>query len=70
MCRCHCDPSSLSMSSAIDAITPQVDQLMHQFDTHGDIEFKLDERTFRMIPLANSEDYMYKRNSLTRAAKV
>jgi hypothetical protein len=52
------------------ATSAEIDQLMLQFDTHGAIEFKLDERTYRMIPLANSEDYMYKRNSLARASQV
>ena len=36
-----------------------------QFDTHGQIEFKMDERTYRMIPLANSEDYLYTRFAVT-----
>ena len=41
-----------------------------QFDTHGELEFKMDERTYRMIPLANSGDYLYKRNSLNAAKLV
>ena len=62
--RSHSDPLSLSSSSAVE------DKGILQFDIHGDIEFKLDERTYRMIPLANSEDYMYRRNSLSRASQV
>ena len=53
-----------------DQNSTEVDQLMLQFDTHGAIEFKMDERSYRMIPLANSEDYMYKRKSLKRAREV
>ena len=36
----------------------------------GAIEFKLDKKTYRMIPLANSEDYLYNRQSLTKAKEV
>lgn len=33
----------------------------------GAIEFKMDKKSYRMIPLANSEDYLYNRQSLTKA---
>ena len=36
----------------------------------GAIEFKMDKKSYRMIPLANSEDYLYNRQSLTKAKEV
>ena len=74
--RNHRKPSLLSstVSSPFSEDTEKpdkdIDSLLMQFDTHGQIEFKMDERTYRMIPLANSEDYLYRRNSLRRAKVV
>ncbi|KAL5469519.1 hypothetical protein EMCRGX_G030782 [Ephydatia muelleri] len=36
----------------------------------GAIEFKMDKKSYRMIPLANSEDYLYNRQSLTKAKEM
>ena len=36
----------------------------------GAIEFKMDKKSYRMIPLAKSEDYLYNRQSLKRARQV
>ena len=44
--------------------------LLQEFDIHGAIEFKMDDRTYRMIPLANSEDYMYRKGTLSKAKQV
>ena len=38
---------------------------MTGYDAHGAVEFKLDDRSYRMISLANSGDYMYRRCSLS-----
>ena len=47
-----------------------LEEVMTSYDAHGAIEFKLDDRSFRMIPLANSGDYMYRRGTLSRARQV
>ena len=39
-------------------------------EIHGAIEFKMDKKSYRMIPLANSEDYLYNKGSLRRAREV
>ena len=39
-------------------------------EIYGAIEFKMDKKSYRMIPLANSEDYLYNRPSLRRAKQV
>ena len=39
-------------------------------EIHGSIQFKLDKNAYRMIPLANSEDYLYNRGSLQRQREV
>ncbi len=36
----------------------------------GSIEFKMDKKSYRMIPLANSEDYLYNMAALTKAREV
>ena len=36
----------------------------------GAIEFKMDKKSYRMIPLAKSEDYLYSKQSLKRARQV
>lgn len=36
----------------------------------GAIEFKMDKKSYRMIPLANSEDYLYNMSALTKAKQV
>lgn len=41
-----------------------------QMEIIGAIEFKMDKRSYRMIPLANSEDYLYNRGALRRAQEV
>ena len=74
--RNHRKPSALSsavsspFSEDVEKNDKEIDSLLMQFDTHGEIEFKMDERTYRMIPLANSEDYLYRRKSLKRAREV
>ena len=74
--RNHRKPSLLSsaMSSPSsednEKTEKDIDTLLMQFDTHGELEFKMDERTYRMIPLANSGDYLYKRDSLATASRV
>ena len=62
--------SSPSSSEDNEKTEKDIDSLLMKFDTHGELEFKMDERTYRMIPLANSGDYLYKRDSLTRARLV
>ena len=39
-------------------------------EIHGYIQFKLDKNAYRMIPLANSEDYLYNRGMLLRLRQV
>ena len=39
-------------------------------EIHGSIQFKLDKNAYRMIPLANSEDFLYNRGSLQRQREV
>ena len=39
-------------------------------EIHGSIQFKLDKNAYRMIPLANSEDYLYNRGTLKRQREV
>ena len=39
-------------------------------EIHGAIEFKMDKKSYRMIPLANSEDYLYNKGTLKRAKQV
>ena len=41
-----------------------------KMEIHGSIQFKLDKNAYRMIPLANSEDYLYNRGSLRRQREV
>ena len=41
-----------------------------KMEIHGSIQFKLDKNAYRMIPLANSEDYLYNRGSLQRQREV
>ncbi len=36
----------------------------------GAIEFKMDKKSYRMIPLANSEDYLYNMPALSKAKAV
>ena len=69
MHRTHRDPAHITSSVDVDSLNVN-NQLMLEFDTHGAIEFKMDERTYRMIPLANSEDYMYRKHSLLKAKQV
>ena len=58
----HRKPSALSstvsspFSEDVEKDDKEIDSLLMQLDTHGEIEFKMDERTYRMIPLANSKD--------------
>lgn len=68
--RTHRDSSNLSGMLDVTLSTHIQNQFMKEFDIHGAIEFKMDERTYRMIPLANSEDYMYRKNSLIKAKEV
>ena len=63
-------PSPVGSEGAEKVDKEDMDSLLTQFDTHGELEFKMDERTYRMIPLANSGDYLYKRESLNRARTV
>ncbi len=44
--------------------------ILPNMETSGTIEFKMDKKSYRMVPLANSEDYLYNKNSLDRARKV
>ena len=37
---------------------------------HGDIEFKMDQNSYRMVPLSNCEDYMYRGGALGKAKPV
>ena len=37
---------------------------------HGDIEFKMDQNSYRMVPLSNCEDYMYRTGALGKAKPV
>ena len=39
-------------------------------EVSGAIEFKMDKKSYRMIPLAKSEDYLYNKQSLRRAREV
>ena len=39
-------------------------------EIHGYIQFKMDKNAYRMIPLANSEDYLYNRGLLQRLREV
>ena len=44
--------------------------ILPNMETSGAIEFKMDKKSYRMVPLANSEDYLYNKNSLDRAREV
>ena len=44
--------------------------LLPNMEICGAIEFKMDKKSYRMIPLAKSEDYLYNRQSLKRARQV
>ena len=39
-------------------------------EIHGSIQFKLDTNAYRMIPMANCEDYLYNRGLLQRTREV
>jgi len=41
-----------------------------EMEIFGAIEFKMDKKSYRMIPLANSEDYLYNKQSLKKANQV
>ena len=41
-----------------------------EMEIFGAIEFKMDKKSYRMIPLANSEDYLYNKQSLKKANEV
>ncbi len=38
---------------------PKIETLLPSMVVCGAIEFKMDKKSYRMIPLANSEDYLY-----------
>ena len=44
--------------------------LLPNMEICGAIEFKMDKKSYRMIPLAKSEDYLYSKQSLKRARQV
>ena len=44
--------------------------LLPNMEICGAIEFKMDKKSYRMIPLAKSEDYLYNRQSLKKARQV
>ena len=53
--------------------TPQhytANQVFANLVIHGDIEFKMDQNSYRMVPLSNCEDYMYRGGALGRAKPV
>ena len=47
-----------------------INQAFFNLVIHGGIEFKMDKNSYRMVPLANSEDYMYRIGSLQKAKEV
>ncbi len=47
-----------------------IHSLLPNMETSGAIEFKMDKKSYRMIPLANSEDYLYNKYSLNKAKEV
>ena len=47
-----------------------VRQLLPEMMIVGAIEFKMDKKSYRMIPLANSEDYLYNKLALNKAREV
>ena len=49
---------------------PKLEQLLPSMVVCGTIEFKMDKKSYRMIPLANSEDFLYNMSSLTKAKQV
>ncbi|XP_019864517.1 PREDICTED: paired amphipathic helix protein Sin3a [Amphimedon queenslandica] len=70
--RTHRDPTQLTCTTTVemDCSLGSSNPLLQEFDIHGAIEFKMDDRTYRMIPLANSEDYMYRKGTLSKAKQV
>lgn len=48
----------------------KLEVLLPSMTVCGTIEFKMDKKSYRMIPLANSEDYLYNRATLTKARVV
>ena len=49
---------------------PKLELLLPSMVVRGTIEFKMDKKSYRMIPLANSEDYLYNMAALTKAKQV
>ena len=49
---------------------PKLETLLPNMVVCGTIEFKMDKKSYRMIPLANSEDYLYNMAALTKAKEV
>ena len=62
--------SCRSLRKCPQAVLGEEEQRLPNIETNGAIEFKMDKKSYRMIPLANSEDYLYHRHSLERARQV
>ncbi len=48
----------------------QVETVLPSMVVCGAIEFKMDKKSYRMIPLANSEDYLYNMPALSKDKAV
>ena len=48
----------------------KVETLIPTMVVSGTIEFKMDKKSYRMIPLANSEDFLYNMHALKKAKQV
>ena len=59
-----------SSSSESEEEELKLKALLPNMEICGAIEFKMDKKSYRMIPLAKSEDYLYNRQSLKKARMV
>ena len=53
-----------------DDDTNKLESMFPSMVVCGTIEFKMDKKSYRMIPLANSEDYLYNLATLNKAKQV
>ena len=62
--------ASLSPGVLCEDDANKLETLLPSMIVCGSIEFKMDKKSYRMIPLANSEDYLYNMAALRKAQEV
>ncbi len=62
--------SSLSPGVQYEEEASKLETMLPAMVVCGAIEFKMDKKSYRMIPLANSEDYLYNAPALKKARLV